>query len=281
MKSPLANARQTHPELTTDVIALSHAAAMSATLDRSVTLSEGDALPYLWHWIYFRPCASQSTIGEDGHPNKGGFLPDLGLPRRMWAGGRLRFKAALPIGASATRASQVLAVEEKSGRSGRLAFVIVKHEIVAGGTTVIEEEQDIVYRAPATPGASSPAPQPALPASQWQREITPTEVLLFRYSALTFNGHRIHYDKPYATEVEGYPGLVVHGPLIATLLMELASAHLPDIPVLEYSFKAVRPTFLGNAFTVCGQPSADGKTVELWAKDHEGWLTMSARAVLA
>jgi 3-methylfumaryl-CoA hydratase len=281
MNSPLAKVRQTHPETTTDVIALTQALAMNATLDHSAPLADGDALPYLWHWIYFRPCNPQSAIGEDGHPRKGGFLPDLGLPRRMWAGGRLRFKAALPIGASATRTSQVLAVEEKSGRSGRLAFVTVKHEIVSGGAMAIEEEQDIVYRAPAAPGTSSPGPQPAPLGNQWQREITPTEVLLFRYSALTFNSHRIHYDKPYATEVEGYPELVVHGPLIATLLMDLASTHLPGIAVLEYSFKAIRPTFLGSAFTICGQLSEDGQAVDLWAKDHEGWLTMSARAVLA
>lgn len=147
--------------------------------------------------------------------------------------------------------------------------------------TVIEEEQDIVYREAATHGAPTPTPEAAPAYYEWQREVTPTEVLLFRYSALTFNGHRIHYDKPYTTEVEAYPNLVVHGPMIATLLMGLASSHLSGKPIIEFTFKAVRPTFLGETLTVCGQPSTNGKIVELWAKDHEGWLTMSARAVLA
>jgi 3-methylfumaryl-CoA hydratase len=147
--------------------------------------------------------------------------------------------------------------------------------------TAIREEQDIVYREPAQPGQPQPKPTAAPDGAQWQRVIEPTEALLFRYSALTFNGHRIHYDRDYARNTEGYPDLVVHGPLIATLLLDSLTRFAPDALVKEYAYKAVRPTFLGHAFTVCGRRSDDGKSVELWAKDHEGWLTMSARAVLA
>jgi 3-methylfumaryl-CoA hydratase len=281
MSNPHIDVPHTDTETAIDVITLSHANAMGATLDCKAPLTVGNALPYLWHWLYFRPCVRQSSIGNDGHPEKGGFLPDLGLPRRMWAGGRLRFVAPLEIGATATRMSQVVGIQDKSGRSGRLAFVTVKHSITSGGTTAIHEEQDIVYRAAAAPGAASPAPQPAPSAAQWEQEINPTAALLFRYSALTFNSHRIHYDAPYATQVEGYPDLVVHGPLIATLLMELACTSMPGVAILEYTFKAIRPTFLGQSFTVCGQPTPDGKAIDLWAKDHDGWLIMSARAILA
>jgi 3-methylfumaryl-CoA hydratase len=212
---------------------------------------------------------------------KGGFLPDLGLPRRMWAGGRLRFVAPLTVGDAVTRESRIVDVSEKAGRSGKLGFVTVKHEVRTAGTLAIEEEQDIVYREPALPGAAAPTPTKAPSDELWHREIVPDEVLMFRYSALTFNGHRIHYDKPYATRIEGYPNLVVHGPLIATLLMDLVHRNQPQASVLEFTFKAIRPSFAGNALALCGRPSPDGKTIELWAKDHEGWLTMSARATLA
>ena len=264
-----------------DTIAPATVAAMSATLDLDTSPAPGDPLPLLWHWLYFWPTARQSILGEDGHPAKGGFLPDLGLPRRMWAGGRLRFVQPVRVGQLATRASRVVAVEQKEGRSGRLAFVTVKHEIRDGDELQIDEEHDIVYRDAPTPGA--PAPTPVLPPrdAMWQRSIAPDEVLLFRYSALTFNGHRIHYDRDYATRVEGYPDLVVHGPLIATLLVDLLRTSLPDATVLDYSYRAVRPTFLGNPFSICGKLADDGRTVELWSQDHDGWLTMSARATLA
>jgi 3-methylfumaryl-CoA hydratase len=271
----------THTESAIDLVAQTSVAALGATLDYDEAPRAGDSLPHLWHWIFFRPTVRQSQIATDGHPVKGGFLPDLGLPRRMWAGGRLRFHAPLAVGSSITRDSTIVNVSEKEGRSGKLAFVTVKHEVRSGGALAIHEEQDIVYREPATPGAATPPPTAAPSDEPWHRQVMPTEVLLFRYSALAFIGHRIHYDKPYATEVEGYPNLVVHGPLIATLLMDLLRRNQPEATVLEFSFKAVRPSFLGNALNLCGRPSPDGKTVELWSKDHEGWLTMSARATLA
>ncbi|OYD60205.1 UNVERIFIED_ORG: 3-methylfumaryl-CoA hydratase [Burkholderia sp. CF145] len=272
-------------ESATDIVVPTTTAAMSATLDYDASPLPGDALPLLWHWIFFRPTVAQAQIGEDGHPRKGGFLPDLGLPRRMWAGGRVRFLVPLTVGSAVTRETSILNVSEKQGRTGKLGFVTVNHRIYCDGTFAIDEEQDIVYREPAAPGAPAPAPTAAPGSSsgsaQWHRQIVPDEVLMFRYSALTFNGHRIHYDKPYATQVEGYPNLVVHGPLIATLLMDLLRRQRPDAKVLEFSYKAMRPSFMGNALHLCGQPSADGKTVELWSKDHEGWLTMTARATLA
>jgi len=264
-----------------DEITLSQAAALSATLERNIALREGTPLPCLWHWIYFRPCTPQTLLGTDGHPKKSGRLSDLALPRRMWAGGHLRFHAPLKIGCNAKRTTRVASLEQKTGRTGRLAFTTMLHEISDGDTSAIREEQHIVYRDFTAPGATKPAPQRPPEASRWEREINPTEVLLFRYSALTFNSHRIHYDKPYAKEIEGYPDLVVHGPLIATLLMELLAINLPDAAVVQFTYKAVRPIFVGGSFIVCGQPTPDGRTVELWAKDHEGWLAMSACAMLA
>jgi 3-methylfumaryl-CoA hydratase len=275
------DARDGAVQTVADLIARAPAAALAATLDCATAPGPGDALPPMWHWIYFWWVAPQSELGADGHPAKGGLLPDLGLPRRMAAGGRLTFHAPLTVGASADRTSRVTSVEHKDGRSGRLAFATVEHRIETNGVLAIREEQDIVYREPAVPGTPLPAPKATPGDAQWLREILPTEALLYRYCALTFNGHRIHYDRHYAQDVEGYPDLVVHGPLIATLLLDLVSRNLPGAVVREYTYKAVRPTFVGHAFALCGRPAADGKSVELWAKDHEGWLTMSACAVLA
>jgi 3-methylfumaryl-CoA hydratase len=275
-----ASAQEGAVQLIHDLISPAPARALGATLNRNSDLRTGDTLPPLWHWLYFWSVAQQSDLGADGHPRTGVFLPELTLPRRMAAGGRLFFNEPLRIGDSATRTSRVMSIAQKEGSSGRLAFVTVEHVIEAGGAWLIREEQDIVYRGPATPGAPLPQAQPEASDAHWQREIMPSEPLLFRYSALTFNGHRIHYDRDYARQAEGYPDLVVHGPLIATLLLDLLDRSLPHAVVREYAFKAVRPTFLGHPFTVCGRMSSDGKSVALWSKDHEGWLTMSARATL-
>ncbi|RKR37599.1 MaoC family dehydratase N-terminal domain-containing protein [Paraburkholderia sp. BL17N1] len=252
--------------------------AMAATLDRE---ESGDSVPPLWHWLYFLPVAPMSEVGPDGHPKRGGFLPPVPLPRRMWAGGRLTFHAPLKVGEHATRTSTIANIEDKTGRSGRLVFVTVQHTIEAGGELKLEEEHDIVYRDAPQEGARPPQPQLAPEGETWRRAIDADAVMLFRYSALTFNGHRIHYDYPYVTEVEGYPGLIVHGPLIATLLVDLVRREQPQATLQSFAFKAVRPTFAGQAFTVCGKPSADGKIIELWAKDHEGYLTMRATAAIA
>ena len=262
--------------------------ALAATLDWPAPPGQerpasGTPLPSLWHWLYFLPIYQQSEIGPDGHAKRGGFMPPVALPRRMWAGSDFIFNEPLRIGDHLSRTSTIADVKEKSGRTGALIFVKVRHEIRRNGATnvALTEHHNIVYRAAAQPGDAAPPPQAAPAESAWERRIVPDDVLLFRYSALTFNGHRIHYDRQYVTEVEGYPGLIVHGPLIATLLMDLLRRQRPDATVLSFEFKAVRPTFDIHSFSVHGQPSADGKTVHLWGRDQEGWLTMDATATLA
>jgi 3-methylfumaryl-CoA hydratase len=198
----------------------------------------------------------------------------------MWAGSQFEFNRPPRVGDRITRVSTIADVAEKSGRTGPLAFVKVRHEIRANDepSPAIVEFHDIVYREAAKPGDEAPPPKAAPSQAHWQRRWVPDDVLLFRFSALTFNGHRIHYDRKYVTEVEGYPGLIVHGPLIATLLLDLLRSELPDAVVRRYEFRAVRPLFDINPFDVCGEPSADGKSVRLWARDHEGWLAMDATA---
>ena len=201
----------------------------------------------------------------------------------MWAGSQLTFHRSLHVGDAITRASTIENVTEKFGRTGPLVFVRVRHEITtdASEAVALTEFHDIVYRE--APKLDDPpmAPQPAPAASAWEREWVPDDVLLFRYSALTFNGHRIHYDRRYVTQVEGYPGLIVHGPLIATLLVDLLRDHRSDARVTRFEFRALRPLFDIHPFRVCGEPSADGASVHLWAKDHEGWLAMDATASIA
>ena len=256
-------------------------AAMSATLDRDdPEPANGSAVPPLWHWTYFVPLARQSEIGADGHAKRGGFLPPVPLPRRMWAGGRLEFHAPLRVGDDITRTSRILDVNGKSGRSGMLVFVTVRHEYATTRRLALTEEHDIVYRENPRPDAPVPKPQRAPTDESFAREIVPDPVLLFRYSALTFNGHRIHYDRPYVTQVEGYPGLIVHGPLIATLLVDLVRRNLPQARIRRFSFRALRPLFDIHRFTVCGRHDGNGR-VALWARDHEGWQTMEADAQLA
>ncbi len=256
--------------------------AMSATLDRDDPLPGPDTeIPPLWHWLYFLPHEKQSHIGPDGHPKRGGFLPPVPLPRRMWAGGRLHWHAPLRVGDAVTRKSTVQSVEHKSGRSGEMVFVLVRHEVSNDRGVALTEEHDIVYRAAPKPGDPAPQPVAAERGAPWSRTIDADPVLLFRYSALTFNGHRIHYDRQYVMEEEGYPGLIVHGPLIATLLVDLVRRNAPHACIERFDFKAVRPTFDQHPLKVNGVPSEDGRTVRLWAEDHAGWLTMTATATLA
>ncbi len=268
-------------ERRSDEVTAMPVAAMSATLDRDDGEPlPGSALPPLWHWLYFLPVARHSEIGPDGHPKRGGFLPPVELPRRMWGGGRLEFHHPLRLGDEITRESRIADVNVKTGRSGSLVFVTVRHEISNAQGVAITEEHDIVYRDAPAPGAPAPQPTAAPGGEAFSRLVTPDPVLLFRYSALTFNGHRIHYDRPYVTEVEGYPGLIVHGPLIATLLLDLVRRELPGAHVRRFEFKALRPVFDIHRFTVCGKPDGD-RRVQLWTRDHEGWLTMQASAELA
>jgi 3-methylfumaryl-CoA hydratase len=270
-------------ETVSDIATATPYAALSATLDwPSERPPDGTPLPALWHWLYFLPLHRQSDIGPDGHARRGGFLPPVPLPRRMWAGSQFLLHQPLRVGDALARTSTIADVTEKSGRTGPLVFVKVRHEIRRQNeeAIAITEFHDIVYREAPRPDDVPPPPTPAPAVAAWERKWSPDQVLLFRYSALTFNGHRIHYDRRYVTEVEGYPGLIVHGPLIATLLLDLLRHEMPDAELARYEFRAVRPTFDINHFFVCGAPHAAAKTFHLWAKDHEGWLTMDATAVL-
>jgi 3-methylfumaryl-CoA hydratase len=267
-------------ETRTDVATAAPVAALSATLDRSDPEPvPGNVVPPLWHWLYFLPISPLGEAGPDGHPKRGGFLPPVPLPRRMFAGGRLEFHRPLQVGEKITRTSRITDVSAKDGRSGTLVFVTVRHDIADAAGVALTEEHDIVYRENPRADAPVPKPQAARTDEAFSRGIAPDPVLLFRYSALTFNSHRIHYDRTYVTEVEGYPGLIVHGPLIATLLVDLLRRNLPQAPVRRFEFRAMRPLFDIHRFTVCGRRDAD--RVALWARDHEGWLAMEASADLA
>jgi len=256
-----------------DTITEAPVAAFAATLDVD---GPRDTLPPLWHWIFFTLKARAGEIGPDGHAKRGVFLPPVALPRRMWAGGRLQWHEPLRIGDDVTRTSRIERIGEKNGRSGALVFVTVRHEIAGPRGVALVEEHDIVYREAPRAGDAPPPAQAAPVDESFSREIAPDPVLLFRYSALTFNGHRIHYDRSYVTEVEGYPGLVVHGPLIATLLMELARRERPGLVARRFEFKAVHPVFDIHRFTVCGRDESDHRLV-LWARDHQGSLAMQAQ----
>jgi 3-methylfumaryl-CoA hydratase len=258
-------------------------AALAATLDRtSDRPADGTPLPPLWHWLYFLPLHRHSELGPDGHAERGGFLPPISLPRRMWAGSQFLFHEPLCIGDTVSRRSTILDVTEKRGRTGTLVFVKVRHQLRRTGDSAVAltEFHDIVYREAASPDDVAPPPRAAYPNPVWRLKWVADDVLLFRYSALTFNGHRIHYDRRYVTEVEGYPGLVVHGPLLATLLLDLLRHKMPDARLATFEFRAVRPVFDSGHFFVNGSPLDDGKTIHLWVEDHEGWLTMDARATL-
>lgn len=255
-------------------------ARLSATLDRDDSPPEaGDPLPPVWHWLYFLEAVPMREIGPDGHAKRGDFLPPVPLPRRMWAGGRFRFLAPIRIGDPIERTSEIADISLKKGRTGPLAFCTVRHTIAAGGAPCVIEEHDIVYRGAPVPG-EAPAPAQAPPeGAAFGRTITPDPVLLFRFSALTFNGHRIHYDHPYVTKVEGYPGLVVHGPLLALLLLDLVRRERPDAALSAFSFRAFRPVFDTGPFPIAGKP--DGGNLLLWAEDNAGALAMRADATFA
>jgi len=264
-------------EQVADQATQAQAQALAATLDREGPgLEPGDPLPPLWHWIYFTPKAPAHEIGPDGHPKRGGFLPPVALPRRMWAGGRFEFRQPIRIGDALTRTSTIADVRRREGRSGTLVFVTVRHEIGRDGLVLLTEEHDIVYRDLPRPGVPTPEPERAPTDESTARRVVPDPVLLFRYSALTFNGHRIHYDRSYVTEIEGYPGLIVHGPLIATLLIGEAERQRPGLRVGRFEFKAVHPLFDVDPFEVCCR-FGSGNGIDLWARDKEGRLAMRAR----
>ena len=251
---------------------------LAATLDRDAVPGPGDDLPPGWHWMFFNPMARARELGPDGHPKRGGFLPPVELPRRMWAGGRLSFRAAIPVGAKLRRYSEIANVEIKRGRSGVMVFVLVRHRVFADEVFAIEEEHDIVYREAPSPAQPAPVPEAAPGDAKWQRRITPDAVLLFRYSALTGNGHRIHYDRSHATQTEGYPGLVFHGPLTATLLMGFAESVLGR-SLSRFSFRNKAPLFDLAPFTIAAAPASDGG-LRLWAATPDAALATEASAAI-
>jgi 3-methylfumaryl-CoA hydratase len=246
-------------------------------------LDPGDPLPPLWHWFYLLDHPAQAEIGPDGHPVGGPFLPPIPGRRRMYAGGRLRQGAPIGIGAELSSRSSVADVTVKSGRSGDLAFVTVRHELTADGVPVGTEEQDIVYRS--EPDGSDGAPPRAVPrpgtdspepTGEWRSELATDPVLLFRFSALTYNGHRIHYDRPYATQTEGYPDLVVHGPLLALLALELPRIHAPELLVREFAYRLVRPAFPPARLIAIGRPAKTEAEITVGAQGAEPSLTATA-----
>ncbi len=261
-----------------DVISPAPLAALSATLDHASSLaSRGDALPACWHWLFFQDAVPASALDVDGHAQRGEFLPPVLLPRRMWAGGRLRFLMPLYVGDAVSRRSEVSAITHKHGRSGELVFVTVRHAIYRGEHLALEEEQDLVYREQGRASGTASG-NSAMPLAQWSREVLPDPVLLFRYSALTFNSHRIHYDRDYAMREEGYTSLVVQAPLSVTLLLDLLWREVPRAAVAELDFRALGPVLEGAPMQLKGRQ--DGRAVRLWALDAEGKLAMDVRARL-
>jgi len=255
---------------------------MSAALDRDDPAPrDGDPLPLPWHWMFFRDCTAQSELGADGLPERGGLMPPVPLPRRMWAASDIKFNFPLRLGEIAVKRSEITNVAEKSGKSGRLIFVYLCHTILNETKEVaIVEEQTIVYTETVKSGAMPP-PRAAPKNPAWQRTLMPDPVLLFRYSALTFNPHRIHYDQPYVTQEEGYPGLVVHGPLIATLMVDLCRRNRPEARIIGFSFRAMAPLFCGNEMVLGAAPSEDGLSASVWAVNHEGGLASQGEVTFA
>ena len=247
---------------------------MAATLDRSDMATErGDLIPPMWLWFYFLPSAPMSQVGPDGHPKRGGFLPPVELPRRMWAGSRCTFHAPVRIGDTLERTSTILNVVEKSGKAGPMVFVTVRHENRANGALAMVEEQDIVYLN--IPERFAPPPPVTVPHADWSENVDTNPVLLFRFSALTFNGHRIHYDRSYTMDVEHYPGLVVHGPLQAALLFDAGTRHNPGKSPASFHFRGQRPLFDFDAITLNGKVEDDG-SLNLFTATAEGGISMQA-----
>jgi len=253
---------------------------MRATFDRTPrAIVDGDGVPPLWHWVYFHNPTRASELGQDGHAALGDFMPPVPLPRRMWAGGQLNFVAPLRVGELARRESRVRDVKLKQGRTGKLCFVEVEHCYFVGTELRFSEIHNIVYRDSKQPDEASAQPPKAPQDAQWTREVIPDSTLLFRYSALTFNGHRIHYDIDYCRDVEGYPGLVFHGPLTATMLLQLAMEQNPNRSLKGYEFRAYSPLFNNAPFTLNGKP--DGNNAIMWATIPSNGVAMRATASFA
>jgi 3-methylfumaryl-CoA hydratase len=270
-------------ETSNDVASHSAKRALAALLDTPESGVGGEKLVPLGHWLQFTPTAATRELGPDGHPKLGGFMPPLDLPRRMWAGSTVEFHSPISVGQQLSRTTTIESITPKNGSSGRLCFVVLRHDVNADDQTALIERQTIVYREalesdPAAPVASR-GPRAATETPDgwdWTRALTPNEITLFRYSALTFNSHRIHYDLPYATGVEGYPGLVVHGPLMATLVVDSFLQNHPSAELTAFEFAARSPVFVGEQIHICGRATNE-QSVELAVIAPGGKTAITAR----
>jgi 3-methylfumaryl-CoA hydratase len=264
--------RSTQTQTFVDTLDPARARGLQATLDQTPTINTGDALPPFFHQIYFWDPMPASGLGRDGHPKTGGFIPDMGLPRRMWAAGRMQIHRPLLAGIQAEKRSSIESVTRKDGRTGPLAFVRIRHDLWQRQGLAQTEWQEIVYRHDPSPDTPTPVPPTAPHDETVRQQLTFGSTALFRYSALTFNGHRIHYDADYARSVEGYAGLVVHGPLLAQMLMLLAQEALGR-PLTDFRYRATGPLIADEPADFCWR--ADG---QLWVRGSDGRQCMSAEA---
>ena len=255
---------------------------LAAALDRDdPEPREGDPLPPAWHWLYFLAAPRASTVTADGRGAAGDVLPPFAGLSRMWAGGSFAWKRPLRLGQTVTRTSRVASIQPKQGRMGKLVFTTVEHTIADASGTALVEEARIVFREQRPHGESAAnPPEPAPARAQWRRDLVPDPVLLFRFSALTYNGHRIHYDWRYTTQTEGYPGLLVHGPLTAILLLDLVRREAPGRLLARVDYRATAPLFEGEPMAVCGAPDGPGGA-KLWAENKAGRIAMLAEATFA
>jgi 3-methylfumaryl-CoA hydratase len=262
-----------------DIVTIDKVKSLRATLDYDdLAVREGDPLPPLWHWIFTNPVAPKSKLGRDGHPAKGGFLPPVPLPRRMWAGSRVTFERPIRVGERVTRHSEIAAITPKSGASGPLVFVTVRHTLTSPSGGKVVDEQDIVYREDPKPGSAAAPKVEAAPAADFAKTIQPDATMLFRYSALTFNGHRIHYDVDYAKGVEGYAGLVVHGPILATFMIELVRLAKPGETIKAFRFAGKKPVTVPQTVEVGAKRAGDGYDTWCFA---EGGVASAGHVTIA
>ncbi len=267
-------------ESSVDYVTIPFVHRLAATLDRDDPLpGSGDVLPFGWHLLLFPRVVRHSQLGADGHPERGDFLPPVPLPRRMFAGRRIAFFDDLRVNDEVRREASIKDVVVKQGRSGQMVFVTLKVDLSTPRGLALTEEHDVAYRGEPATGTPPAPPQAALGTAVWKNTVTPDTVMLFRMSALCFNGHRIHVDHPYVTQVEGYPDLVVPGSLHTILMFELARMQAPTPPRYKsIAWRNVRPLFVNRPLTVCGEPAADGKSAKLWVVDDQGALSLSATA---
>ncbi len=262
-------------QTTRQLIDPAHAEKVAVTLNAQ-TPALGEPLPACWHWAWFNDARPKSHLGRDGHPKLGGFLPPLPLPRRMWAGGQIRFKSPLIVGNEIEKISQITDIKEKKGKTGKLFILEIEHHLLDGGKLCVNERQNLVYREDPKPGQPPTTPPDSPHGPDVTKEVTPDPVLMFRYSAVTFNGHRIHYDADYARDIEGYPGLVFHAPLTATMLAELCCALSENPAPVSFKYRATSPLFANETFRISAKHEDNG--IVAWATNPRGDMAMFALA---